>query len=243
MDNRIAIGDKVDLEKIDNRIASDPEKRKVFTTQVLDESEAGEILAAMPIHEGKIVPLNIGQVFSATFYTKSGLQSCDLEVTKRYKKGTLFLVELTQITKLSKKQRREFFRLSCRMPIEYRVIDAEEKEMIIRGESYDHEDKETEWKNGIMLDLSGGGIWFVSTVHEEKTAFIQVRFEIEKNERVEVIYAFATLLRSEQNPNNKAIYDDHVMFWELNDDVRENIIRFIFEEQRRMRSKEMGMDK
>lgn len=243
MDKRIAIGDKLDLEKLDNRIASDPEKRRVFTTQILDESEAGEMLAAMPIHEGKIVPLNIGQEFSATFFTKSGLLNCGVIVTKRYKKGTLYLVELTQTSQLAKKQRREFFRLDCHKPIEYRVINEEEKELIEKGQYKQVDDSDLEWKNGIMLDLSGGGIRFVSTVHEEKNIFIQVRFEIEKNEKTEVIYAFATLLRSEQSPNNRAIYDDRIMFWELNDETRENIIRFIFEEQRRIRSKAMGMDK
>lgn len=242
MDKRIAIGDKLDLEKIDNRIAADPEKRKVLTSQVLDESELGEMLAAMPIHEGKMVPLSIGQIFSATFYTKSGLLNGQVEVTKRYKKGALFLVELTQISKLEKKQRREFFRFNCHMPIEYRIVNEEEKSMIEEEVAYNQDEIETEWKKGILLDLSGGGIRFVSTVQEEKDSFIQVRFEIERDGRVEIIYAFADLLRSEQSMNNKAIYDNRIMFWKMHKELREKIIRFVFDEQRKIRSKETGMD-
>lgn len=241
MDKRIAIGDKIDLEVIDIRIAADPDKRRVvYATQVLDESKEGEVLASMPIQEGKIIPLSVEQKFYATFYTNHGLLRCEVEVTGRYKKGVLFLVELTQNTPLEKVQRREFFRYSCHMPITYRIVNSEEKVMISERIPYNLEETDVEWKNGILLDLSGGGVRFVSPHREEKDSFLQVRLELECNGKIEIIYAYATLLRSEQSANNKSIYDNRIMFWKMEDIVREKIIRFTFEEQRKMRSKEMG---
>jgi len=241
MDSRIVIGDKMDLEKIETRISVDPDKRPtIYASQVLDESPNGGILAAMPFQEGRVVPLAVGQKFHATFYTKTGLFRCEVEITARYKKDTLFLMELTQNTVFKKIQRREYYRLECNMPMEYRLIGDAEKKMIESGTAYEEEDMNPEWKNGVMLDLSGGGIRFVSAFREEKDAFVQVRFEMPVGEETEIFCLYATLLRSEKNPNNHSIYDQRAMFWRLDYSLREKIIRSIFEIQRRIRFKSSG---
>lgn len=241
MDSRITIGDKIDLEKIETRLSVDPDKYPpVYVSQVLDDSPNGELLAAMPIQEGRVIPLAVGDKFHATFYAKSGLLRCEMEVTARYKKGSLFLMELTQNSIFKKVQRREYFRLECNMPMEYRLIGQEEQIMIESGTIYDEEKMNPEWKKGVMLDLSGGGIRFVSAFREKKDAFLQVRFEMPVGEENEIFCLYATLLRSEQNPNNSSIYDQRVMFWKLNQTLREKIIRSIFEMQRKSRSKSLG---
>jgi c-di-GMP-binding flagellar brake protein YcgR len=243
MDSRITIGDKIDLEKIETRLSVDPDKRPpVYVSQVLDDSDNGEILAAMPFQEGKVVPLSVGQKFHATFYSQSGLLRCEVEVTGRYKKGSLFLVELTQQSLYKKVQRREFFRLACNLPIEYRIVSDVEMKLIEEGTSYDEESMKPEWKKGVILDLSGGGIRFVSSYREEKDSFLQVRFEMPVEDEDEIFCLYATLLRCEQNRNNTTLYDQRVMFWRLDYTLREKVIRSIFEIQRKNRSKATGND-
>ncbi|MGN0155211.1 MAG: flagellar brake protein [Lachnospiraceae bacterium] len=243
MDNRIAIGDKLDMKKIENRISVNPDRaERIYFSQVLDELDNGNMLVAMPIQEGKVIPLSVGEEFMVTFYTKSGLLSCQIVISGRYKKGTLFLLEIEQKTVLEKIQRREYFRLSCRIPVEYRIIGNEERKYVEEGNAYNTDGLEIEWKNGIMLDLSGGGMRFVSAFREEKGALVQVRFDITLMDEAEVVYAYAFLLRSEQNPNNTAIYDQRIEFFRMDQGLRERIIRFIFETQRKNRSKDMGME-
>ncbi|MDE6435319.1 MAG: flagellar brake domain-containing protein [Lachnospiraceae bacterium] len=241
MDSRITIGDKIDLEKIETRLSADPDKHApIYASQVLDESENGAILAAMPMKEGAVVPLGVGQKFFATFYTKSGLFRCEIEVSARYKKGTLFYMELTQNTVFKKIQRREYYRLECNMQMEYRLIGDEEKKLIESGIIYEEENVNPEWKKGVMLDLSGGGIRFVSAFQEKKDSFIQVRFEMPVGNEVEIFCLYARLLRSERNFNNTSIYTQRVKFWKLDNKLREKIIRSIFEIQRKMRLKVSG---
>lgn len=242
MDNRLTIGDKMDLEKIDTRLSIDPDRRSVYVSQIMDELADGDILAAMPIQEGKMIPLAVGEQFDVTFYSKSGLLRCVMEVTGRFKKESLYLMKLTQKTVCEKVQRREFFRIECHIPMEYRLIGEEEKKLIESGTLYDEGEMNPEWKNAVALDLSGGGIRFVSAYREEKDAFMQVRFEMPVGEEEEMFYLFATVLSSIQNQNNRGIYDQRVMFWKLNQTLREKIIRSIFEMQRKNRSKKMGMD-
>lgn len=243
MDNRITIGDKIELEKIDTRLSVDPDKTvERYVSQVLDEAPDDRILAAMPVRGGAVVPLGVGQRLKAIFYTSGGLIQCEVVVTGRYKKDSFFLVELEQVTTLQKIQRREFFRMECRKQFKYRIIEGEELEMLRSGNAYYEDEQDILWKDAVMLDLSGGGIRFVSAHKEEKGAFVEVQFDIEYNNQVEIIYAYADLLRSERNQNNHSIYNQRVMFWRMDNGLREKIIRYVFEQQRRKRSQQLGLE-
>lgn len=244
MDSRISIGDKLDLEKIETRLMADPEKDvEIYVSQVLDEGSGEHTLfVAMPYREGKLVPLTVGQQFHATFYTKSGLLRCKVEIMGRYKKGTLYLMEIAAKSVLQKVQRREYFRFECRTQIEYRVLGAEEKAIIESENVYDTDEWQIPWKNGIMLDISGGGIRLVSGAQEERDTLVQVRIDISIGEETDILYAFAKVLRSERSENNAAIFDVRLKFWRMDQGTRERIIRFIFEEQRRKRSKQLGLE-
>lgn len=243
MDDRILIGNKIDLEKIETELSVDSDQKpKIYVSQVLDEAEDGNCLAAMPIHEGKVVPLNINEEFFATFYTKNGLLRCKLVITERFKKGSLFLMKIEPITELEKVQRREYFRLECNHPLEYRVLDEKEKSMLDEGIEYDADTIALEWEKANMLDLSGGGIRFVSPHKENKDSYIQVRFQIEEGERPLIVYAYAVILRSELNQNNMMLYSNRIMFLKMPKSIREKIVRFIFNAQRKRRLKELGLE-
>lgn len=243
MDERINIGDKIDLEKIETRLAVNPDTMpKVYVSQVLDEGTDDSMYIAMPFQEGKLIPISVGQELKLTFFAKSGLLQCKAIVMNRLKKDSLFLMEIQLTTDLKKIQRREYFRFSCRIPLEYRILDDEEREQLELDHKYETSAEQLEWKNGIILDLSGGGIRFVSANKEKKDAVFQIRFEIQSGEEKEMMRIFAKLLRSESNPNNNTLYDNRVEYWLVEDNKREKIIRFIFEEQRRNRSKQLGND-
>jgi len=244
MDSRISIGDKIELEKIETRLSVDPDKKaEKYNSQVLDEAPNDRMYAAMPVKGGTIIPLSVGQKFNATFYSNGGLQQCEVIVTGRYKREGLFLVELEQTTRLEKVQRREFFRLERRTPIKYRIVEGEELEKIQSGEAYMPDDASFIWKDAVMIDLSGGGVRFVSAHKEEKGSFVEVQFDIQHGEEeVEIVYAYAELLRTERNPNNNSIYDHRIMFWKMNNGTREKIIHFIFSEQRKRRSQKLGLE-
>lgn len=241
MDSRIAIGDKLELQKIETRLSVNPDiASQTYASQVIDESENGEYLVSMPLKEGKVVPFSVGQELYATFYSKSGLYRCQMEVTNRYKQGQFFTMEITQKTVLNRIQRREYYRFRYNRPIKYRILSEEEQKLIEQDAVYDWDEASMEWKDGVMIDLSGGGIQFVSGTQEEQDSHMQVCFEISENGKTKHIYAFAILLRSEKNQNKSTIYDHCLMFWKMNERTREQIIRFIFDEERKNRSKEMG---
>ena len=241
MDSRIAIGDKLELQKIETRLSINPDiASRTYVSRVLDESENGEYLVSMPLKEGKVVPFSVGQELYATFYSNAGLYRCQMQVTNRYKQGQFFTMELTQKTVLNRVQRREYFRFHYNRPMKYRILSEEERNQIEQDAVYDWDEASLEWKSGVMIDLSGGGIQFVSDTKEKQETHLQVCFEIGENGKTKHIYAFAILLRSEKNANKSTLYDHCLMFWKMDEKTREQIIHFIFDEQRKNRSKEMG---
>lgn len=237
MDNKISVGDKIELELIETRLSVDPDKKKEkYVSQVLDEAPNNRIYASMPIRGGNVVPLGIGQTFDATFYSKYGLMSCKVIVTGRYKKRNLFLIELEQMTELEKVQRRMYFRLECRKPIKYRIIEGEEEVVIRAGNAYLPDDQNVTWKDAVMIDVSGGGMFLVSAFKEEKESLLEVQFEVEYNDQIEILYVYASMLRSERNENNHMLYNHRIMFWKLDNGTREKVIQYIFTEQRKRRA-------
>lgn len=239
MNNKIGIGDKLELEKIDTGLLEASRKGPViYVSQVLDEAPEGDLYVSMPIQGGKVIPLNVGEEFYATFYTKSGMLRCQVQVTGRYKKEALYLLKLAFMTELEKVQRREYYRLSCHLPLMYRIIGEEERKLLEDDVPYDEEEMVMDWQNGEILDLSGGGIRFVTPLQIPKHTLLQVRFDISLGESAEVMYAYAVLLRAERSPNNSAIYDSRIKFWRMDRVSREKIVRFIFETQRKKRSRE-----
>ncbi len=234
MDNRISVGDKIELELLDTRLSANPNKKsEKYVSQVLDEAPNNRIYASMPIRGGNVVPLGVGQTFDATFFAKNGLMSCKLTVTGRYKKANLFLMELEQVTELEKVQRRMYFRLECRKPIKYRLIEGEEEEMIRSGNAYVPDEQNITWKDAVMIDISGGGMFMVSAFRENKETLLEVQFEVEYNNQIEILYVYANLLRSEHNENNNMLFNHRIMFWKLDNGTREKIIQYIFTEQRK----------
>ncbi|MBR1865885.1 MAG: PilZ domain-containing protein [Lachnospiraceae bacterium] len=240
MENGIDIGVKLDIERMDDRLSQREGEKQIYVSQVLDETENGNLLVAMPIKEGKVIPFSVGQQLVATFYTKSGLLQGHVIVAGRFKKGELFLMEISLNTQFKRVQRREFFRYDCRMPLEYRLVGEEEQRLLTEYADYDVSKLNPEWRNAAMIDLSGGGMHFVSTSREANGSLIQVRFEIKIAEEVQIVCVFATVLRCSQNENQSRLYNTHIKFQGIDKKLQEQIVRFIFEEQIRQRSKQSG---
>jgi len=85
----------------------------------------------------------------------------------------ILVVELT--TELIKYQRRQYFRLGCTIDINYKDISKEEYEILLNSQTFD--DKLLEL-DGVVLDISGGGMRFVSGKRLLKEQIIMINLEV-----------------------------------------------------------------
>lgn len=239
----ISPGDRIEL----NRVLSE-ERRKIlekegsievrtFVSQVYDIIEEDEELKiAMPIVEGRVIPLPLNARYDTCFYTNGGLYRARVVITERYKEGGLFILVIEISSELKKFQRRQYFRLECALDIQYRVLEDEDVEQIRNDprvlEDYVEQGGLTE---AIVLDISGGGVRFVSKEKLEPGRVLLINLGISTSNGQSVYGVMAKLLSSTRVINRESTYEQRVEYIELEGNTREAIIRFIFEQERRMR--------
>ena len=238
----IQIGDRLDV-KIEQKVERDGKieyEQKTYQSQVLDIKENGKFEVSMPIEKGKVIvpPLNLR--FEAVFNTQSGnVYKGSAVVTERYRASGRYLMEIQLKGALQKIQRREFFRYPCLVDFNFLVLDEVYESKSVEEMYMEFmEGRLLEISQGTTRDLSAGGMRFKSPceLDADKKIFIVLHLKNEKIDRD--FFMFADVVSSERSDIlGKVSYENRVKF-EINDnEMREEIIRFVFEEERRHRKR------
>ncbi len=232
----VSIGNKIELVKLEQIIRNDAEK-KVYISKVYDVMPNRMLQIAMPIFEGKIVPLEVGGKFSACFYTGNGLLASNCTVEKRYKSGNLFYLEIKLLSEPTKVQRREYYRYNIKLDCQIRPITDKEFET---GVPEDTSVPEVNLPSnpGRTLDLSGGGVRLVERVTLKKNDYVKVTFVLPFPEGAQRFIMLARVLSSNLMEGKGDLYEQRMEFLRVKSEERDAIVRFIFERERADRAKE-----
>lgn len=235
----ITIGNKIELVKLDDVIRNEQNK-KVYVSKIFDILPGNKLQIAMPIFEGKIVPLAVSDKYSACFYTDKGLLQCNVIVTARYKEGHMYFLEVLIIGQLEKVQRRQFYRYTCKLNGNIRVVSDEEYESGKPDIDVISED-DLEWQDAKLMDISGGGAKIIQRQFLDKNEVVKIKFVLSVEEFVFRFSLFARVLSSTRMSNHPELVEQRLEFLKITKDERDNIIKYIFECERLNRAKEMGM--
>ncbi len=235
----ISIGNKIELVMLDDIIRNEANK-KVYVSKIFDILPGNKLQIAMPIFEGKIVPLSVSDKYSACFYTDKGLLQCNVIITSRYKDGHMFFLEVLILGQLEKVQRRQFYRYVCKLNSKIRVVSDEEYETGNLDYEVISED-DLEWNDAKLMDISGGGAKIIQRHFLEKNEVVKLKFVLSVDEYTFRFSLFARILSSVYVQNHSELYEQRLEFLKITKDERDNIIKYIFECERRNRAKEMGM--
>ena len=234
MEKIISIGDKVDLRLISQgRVREDDVP--VYPSRVLDLKENNVLQLAMPFVEGRVVPLAVNDRYEICVYAKNGLYTCNGVVVERYKTDNMFFFDAAVFTTLSKVQRREYYRYAYRPNIDFRVVS---RAVAMEGQEESLAEQEAaQWYNGIIMDLSGGGVRMISALEPAEDMYMEMRFAIKTVDGNETITVFGHPIRCLAVEGNPRLRDYRIQFVEVDQALQEKIIHFIFEEERRSLSR------
>lgn len=241
----VSLGDKIDIRLIQQVEQSKitGETPKTFKSSTLDIISDTELEISMPTDGGKMVLLPVGVRFNFIFYCKSGMFECIGIVKDRYKKDNFFMLLIQAVSKLTKIQRCEYYRMQCILDMNYYKISEEMAQLdtteeifacIRNDEEYNVENK------GAILDISGGGIRFVGKNQIEPNSYILLVIHLDNAKMDEQFYIVGQIVASERSVKDNDKYESRVKFVFKDPKVREEIIRYIFEEERRARKRENG---
>ena len=241
--NIIKPGDKIDIRLIQqiSQNGNKVDEIRVYKSQVYDIYEGGELEISMPSQGGKIILLPLGVRFEFVFYSHGGLYRAEGTVKERFKKDNLYSLIVELRSQLEKFQRREYYRLACTLDMKYYDITEKDAEQKTAEEVFDELRSEMDIreieKDGTIVDISGGGLRFVSKKENLSGCKILVVVRLIGERMDKQFYLLGEIISSETVLTEKETkYENRVQFILKDNKVREEIICYVFDEERRMRS-------
>lgn len=242
----LQIGNKIDICAMEKSEIRRTENGKVpiLTSRLENMDENGELVILMPVYKGKIILLSLGLRYELMFYTRRGLYRAVCQVTDRYKENNQYMVRVILKSGLNKFQRREYFRLECILGMQFYELSREEA-LKLDGSELEARVKEpevlmTEGK-AVIVDISGGGIRFIAEQKHEEGDCLAVRTWIRNENIDQPLLVIVSIVSCRQAAPNMERYETRAEFLHLNEKLRETIIKYIFDEDRKIRKKDMGV--
>ena len=115
--------------------------------------------------------------------------------------------------------------------------EAELESAEIAFEKIRDEDFYEKERKGIIVDISGGGVRFTSTEELQNDSYILITVRLSSGKVDKQYYLIGKIITCTKIENVVSMYENRVQFMLKDDKTREEIIRFIFEEERKSRNR------
>lgn len=240
-------GDKIELVKVDsgenNENNEKNEKITTYFSKIYDIIEEDKLKIAMPTEGTRMILLEKNVKYEICMFTAQGLYKCRAVMTERYKEDNVYIAIMELYTGVQKFQRRQHYRLECNIEVQYRVLTEEEAKLLLNNQ------KPADFENalvgkgqirGITLDISGGGVRFISQSPDMEGKHILIEFDVQIGNAPKYFSIVAVQIDTRKKPNRKNVYEHRVQFENISQRDREDLIKYIFEEERRLRKNEKG---
>ncbi|MBQ3030295.1 MAG: flagellar brake protein [Agathobacter sp.] len=233
----VRLGDKIDINFLHQN------NGKTYKSSVCDIISDKELEITMPTDEGKIVVFQVGIECQFYFYTQKGLFTCDAVITGRARRDN-FLVLMARVTSPMKKfQRRDYYRVNCLLDFSYYKI-TDEVAALETTEDLFEEITNPDYIIQKMLartrDLSGGGIRFNANEILKKGDKLLCVLHLQNDKMDRMFYLVSEVIdcNTIEQVRDKWVVRAKWIFKNLKD--RDLIVRYVFEEDRKLRKKENG---
>lgn len=248
----IEYGDRVEIKniKLEKYTASEGNlSDDTYISEVYEIYDDRTMEIMMPISAGRLIPLSINKKYYVTFIAKKGIFTAIGTVVNRYKKESFYLLKIAIDGEVKKVQRREFFRLETSLDFEFIQIE-NNIERKIKNLMYLEEEM---IEHGVTIDISGGGMKFLSSyeIGIGKDIFVKLDIsDIQKDEEKnnskhhsikkikKDINVFAVLSLIGCFLNESGYYECRGNFCDIDNKDREKLIKYLFLLDRRLRKKD-----
>lgn len=230
----VSPGDKIEMRShVDNVLPDGSQGVKVYTTKVYDLKDDDHIEILMPIEHTQIVLLPVGYEYDVCFFAKGGIYRTTLRVTDRQKDEGMFILIAELTSNLHKFQRREYYRFNCLVDVEARLLREDEFKSIEEGKP--DVDYAAPMIDGVIVDISGGGARFLTTTPLVEGKEVILKFKLSIMDVDRPFLLLANILYSKKIENRPGHFENRVKYEYISNSTREEIIRYIFDEERKNR--------
>ena len=234
----IAPGNRVELKATGKMWMDDDARTKqIYTSKVMDVTSDDRIEVLMPFVKGRLVLLPVDGEYSLCFYSNKGLYQCFSRIVDRYRSDNMYILVLDLTSELTKLQRREYYRFSCALELKSRLCTQEELEAFEMNRQYLFEAGDSLQKS-VVVDISGGGLRFVANFKYEEGSTIYCSYKLPGNANDKEYEMICNVLKVSELESRPGLFEHRIQYIYIDETSREDIIHFIFEEERKIRKKQ-----
>jgi c-di-GMP-binding flagellar brake protein YcgR len=210
----INMGDRINL-----LVLNDYDKNQ-YVSKIDSINEDGTIDVLIPISKSKIVYIKNDTVLKVVISKEGAIYEFKAKIINKLY-GTIPLLKLMIVSDVEKIQRRNYFRLKSLKTIKIRKI------VNLKEKLFD------EYFEATMVDISGGGLAFSTQVELEINDSIELSLDLTLNS----INLLGKIVRADKDESKVKKNSYGVNFEKISEIERNIIMRFIFEEQRKLAKK------
>ncbi len=235
----VSIGARIEVQNVERGLEeqSDSSSRKIYYSQIYEILSDDKMEIVMPMEKGKLILLPIDGEVELVIYEGSGLFQCFARVVDRYKSNNVYILVVELISSLRKFQRREYYRLSCALTVFARYLLEEEQQAIENSQPYTLTPG-LPMEQGVIVDISGGGLRFLSEKAFEADSLLYVSYQLPQNGHYKSYEMIGRVISARVLENRSGTYEHRMQYYDVDRRTREEIIKYIFEEERKCRRKE-----
>lgn len=224
--NEVQIGTKLELELLS---MDDVKPGHMLISEFEGAADENAAIIAAPINEGVVFPIHTGTEMYVYFLAKRdgsmGFFRFRATVAARETAGNLPLLKIEVEGGIEGLQRRQYYRLVCSVPVLYRPVDTTDPAP----------NEDSPFKEALASNVSGGGICLRLEEKVETGKLLECEFTTGTGI---IIRFFGQVIRYEKSDmEGKYKYEAGIAYIKINEGDREAVVKFIFDEQRRMRKK------
>lgn len=235
----VKAGQIVEIEAVKDESdeQSQGNSQKTYRTKVFDVLSEDQLEIMMPLEKGKVILLPVDGQFNLCFYTEKGLHQCYARILDRYKSNNVYIAVAELTSNLQKRQRREFYRLDCALEMMFRPLEKEEADAAENGFFKPRIVDYSSFQTGVAVDISGGGMRFTAQTRYDTGTLLCCICTLTMKNIEKRYYLVGRVIHSQELEKRPGVYENRIQYVNIDVDDREEIIKYIFEEERRQRHK------
>lgn len=197
-------------------------REEIYFSMVQDIISDSTFLITMPMSKGKPAFLHIGEEVLVYYFNYHGQYSFRAIVIKRYEFQGIYFFKLEKNSKVARLQRRNYFRLPKTIPVQ---VDIFSKDKIVNT------------LYGNSLDIGGGGLAVIVDKKLNEDSKVICTFTLEHDSAIKDFQVKGRVVRCVHTQNMDDKFEVGISFEDICEQQRDRIIKFIFEEQRKLMKK------
>jgi len=218
-------GDKVEISKPGD------ETRTFYRSQVLDMPKISSSVRMLSIYapsaDGKPLSMQVGEQYAVYVHTRDYLTKFTCSFEGYLREEANYFVVIKILDEGIRLQRREFFRFTCMLAMKFSVMYTGDNEAakLLQNNGYQT------MANGIIRDIGGGGIRFITNDDLEDGSIIQSTIMLGHT----AMLIKGKILDKQYMPKSSMQFQYRALFLDVSQSTQDEIVNFIFAEQRKQK--------